>query len=123
MRSLRGRLFVATLGAVLGSIVLTLVVGAVLVRRSLERSALTNLGREAALVAVRHESRPLGSAAPRSLRLLLGSQGDRLIIASGPLAGRLPDRRAARRRRHRKAGAREGHVAWGGLPFRGATGR
>jgi signal transduction histidine kinase len=88
MRSLRGRLFVATLGAVLGSIVLTLVVGAVLVRRSLERSVLTNLGREAALVAVRHESQPLGSPAPRNLRLLLGSLGDRLIIAGGPLAGR-----------------------------------
>jgi signal transduction histidine kinase len=87
MRSLKSRLFVATLAAVLASIALTLVVGAVLVRRSLERSALTNLGREAALVAVRHESQPLGSPAPRNLRLLLASLGDRIIVARGALGG------------------------------------
>jgi two-component system sensor histidine kinase BaeS len=68
------------------------------VRRSLERTALTNLGREAALVAVRHESQPLGSPAPRNLRLLLASLGDRIVIARGPVVGNLvlsPDQRQA----------------------------
>jgi len=81
MRSLRSRLFVATLVAVLLSIGLTLVVGAVLVRRSLERSVLTNLGREAALVAVRHESQPSGTPVPRNLRALLATLGDRLFVS------------------------------------------
>jgi two-component system OmpR family sensor kinase len=87
MRSLRSRLFVATSVAVLVSIALTLAVGAVLVRRSLERSVLTNLGREAALVAVRHEAQPGGAAAPRNLRRLLASLGDRLVIENSALAG------------------------------------
>jgi two-component system OmpR family sensor kinase len=90
MRSLRSRLFVATLVAVLLSIAVTLVVGAVLVRRSLERSVLTNLGREAALAAVRHENQPIGSPAPRNLQLLLASLGDRLIILRPPFGDTPP---------------------------------
>jgi signal transduction histidine kinase len=86
MRSIRSRLFLAALVAVLVSIGFTLLVGAVLVRRSVERSALTNLGREAALVAARHEARPIGSPVPRNLRVLLASLGDRLVVLRRPEA-------------------------------------
>jgi two-component system, OmpR family, sensor kinase len=47
---------------------------------------LANLRNEAALVAIRHESQPAGSPVPRNLRLLLGSLGDRLIVARTPAA-------------------------------------
>jgi two-component system OmpR family sensor kinase len=87
VRTLRGRLFAMTLLAVLLSIVLTLVVGAVLVRHSLERSILSNLGREGALVAVREEAQPVGRAVPRNLRALLEARGIRLAILQLPLAG------------------------------------
>jgi signal transduction histidine kinase len=91
--SLRGRLFAATLAAVLASVALSLGVGAVLVRRSVEQSVLANLGRQADLIALREENNHLEGRPLRTLRLFLRSQrGDVAIVPRPVPAGRLlPD--------------------------------
>ena len=51
MRSLRGRLFAATLGALAVTLVLTIGIGAVLIRRQVDRSQAAALARRADDVA------------------------------------------------------------------------
>jgi signal transduction histidine kinase len=82
--TIRGRLFVATLAAVVVSITLSLGLGAILVRRSVERSVITNLGRQADLLAVREENAPIPPAGLRGLRVFLASQGTRLLVFPRP---------------------------------------
>jgi two-component system, OmpR family, sensor kinase len=84
-RSLRSRLFAATLAAVLASVILSLAVGAVLVRRSVERSILENLGRAADLVALREQNARLEGRQLRALRLFLRGQRDTLTIVRRPV--------------------------------------
>ncbi len=82
--TLRGRLFAAIVVAVLASAALTLVVGSLLVKRSIQAAVETNLGRQADLLAVRAAS---GTFAPGELagaRLLLARQGERVVLL--PLA-------------------------------------
>src|SRR5205807_6397988 len=87
VRSLRGRLFVATARAVLVSIPLTLGVGVALTRGSVRRSILTQLGRQADLVAVRVESARLTDAQLRAVRALFQWDSERLLILSRTDAG------------------------------------
>ena len=93
MKSLRARLFAATLLAVLASVALSLGVGAVLVRRSVEQSVLENLGRQADLIALREENNHLEGRPLRTLRLFLRSQRGDVVIVPRPVpASRLlPD--------------------------------
>ena len=90
MRSLRGRLFVAIALAVLVSIALTLGVGVALTRGSVRRSILTQLGRQADLVAVRVESARLTDAQLRAVRALFRRDSERLLILSRTDAGLAP---------------------------------
>ena len=92
MRSLRGRLFMAIALAVLVSIALTLGVGVALTRGSVRRSILTQLGRQADLVAVRVESARLTDAQLRAVRALFRRDSERLLILPRTDAGlaRLP---------------------------------
>ncbi|HEY3210024.1 MAG TPA: HAMP domain-containing sensor histidine kinase [Actinomycetota bacterium] len=85
MTSLRGRLFAATLAAVLASVILSLGVGALLVRRSVERSILENLGREADLIALREQNARLEGRQLRALRIFLRGQRDTLAIVRRPV--------------------------------------
>ena len=88
MKSLRARLFLATLVAVVLSVALSLGVAAILVRRSIQRSLLSNLGRQADLIALREQNAPLDAEQVRSLRVFLRSQGIVLSIRTAPLPPR-----------------------------------
>jgi signal transduction histidine kinase len=86
MKSLRARLFVATLVAVVLSVALSLAVGALLVRRSVQRTLLSNLSRQADLIAGREANAPLPENQLRGLRVVLRSQGILLSIRPSPLS-------------------------------------
>jgi two-component system OmpR family sensor kinase len=92
MRSLRSRLFAATLAAVLAAVALSLVVGAILVRRSVERSIVSELGRQAELIAdlvgVREEGESLRPGRLGAVRRFLRRQGIALAVVSVPLPSR-----------------------------------
>jgi two-component system, OmpR family, sensor kinase len=86
VKSLRARLFVFTLAAVILSVALSLAVGAILVRRSVQRSLLSNLGRQVDLIAGREASAPLAEAQLRGLRAALRRQGILLSVRPAPLS-------------------------------------
>ncbi len=118
-RSLRSRLFVGIAATVAVSIAVTLAVGALLTRRSLDEDARRSLARQADLVAAQHEVTPIegkGSAADRPL------PGDRAGAPRRPHAG--PGRAAAPTRRSSRPagtrlGRRNGRGARRALPLRG----
>ncbi len=82
MSSLRARLFLGAASAVLVSIVLTVGIGALLVRRSATQQARKSLGRQADLLAVQERAAPNTSARIANLGLFLATQEQRLSILS-----------------------------------------
>jgi two-component system OmpR family sensor kinase len=80
MRSLRGRLFLGSAGAVLVSIIVTVGVGALLVRRSAEQEARRSLAREADLLAAQERAAPTTPQRLASLGFFLATQQQRLSI-------------------------------------------
>jgi signal transduction histidine kinase len=100
MRSLRARLFLAIALAVLVSIGLTLGIGTLLIRRSVERAVLHNLARQADVLAARQGSAPLDPAQLQQLRVLFRRQGVSLRVVDRP-PGLLPgDQRRALEQGH-----------------------
>jgi signal transduction histidine kinase len=90
--SLRARLFVAIALSILLSIGVTLGVGVVLTRSAVRRSAVTQLAREADLLAVKEQTAPLTGPQLRAVRTLLRRQGERLLILTAAAGGALlPD--------------------------------
>jgi two-component system OmpR family sensor kinase len=86
VKSLRAKLFVFTLAAVVLSVALSLAVGAILVRRSVQRTLLSNLGRQVDLIAGREAGAPVAESQLRGLRVALRRQGILLSIRSAPLS-------------------------------------
>jgi signal transduction histidine kinase len=80
--SLRARLFLGAASAVLVSIVLTVGIGALLVRRSATQQARRSLDRQADLLAVQERAAPNTSARITNLGLFLATQEQRLSIVS-----------------------------------------
>ncbi len=81
-RSLRTRLFLALAGVVLVSIAVTVAVGAALVRRHVERDAITSLQRQADLLATRERAAPATAAQLANLGLFLATEQQRIAILS-----------------------------------------
>jgi two-component system sensor histidine kinase BaeS len=81
VRSLRAREFAAIALAVVAAVAVTLVVAAVLVRRSVKHEALKSLARQATLVAASQSKTPAG-ARPTNLGLFFDTQQERLAIIS-----------------------------------------
>ena len=75
-RTLRSRLFAGIAAAVAVSIVVTLVAGALLTRRSLEQEALRSLGRQVDLIAAQRSAK---AAAPE-VGSFLATEQERLTI-------------------------------------------
>jgi two-component system sensor histidine kinase BaeS len=84
--SLRARAFVAIAVAVLAAVGVTLVVAAVLVRRSVRDDALASLARQTELLAQEQRARPGG---PSSLGEFFQTKKERLAIVSVPQAALL----------------------------------
>jgi two-component system, OmpR family, sensor kinase len=82
VRSLRTRLFLGAASAVLVSIILTVGIGALLVRRSAEHQARRSLDRQADLLAVQERSAPMIPERLANLGLFLATQEQRLSILS-----------------------------------------
>jgi two-component system, OmpR family, sensor kinase len=80
--SLRARLFLGGAGLVFLSILLTVGIGALLVRRSAEHQARTSLDRQADLLAVQERAAPATPARLANLGLFLATQEQRLSIVS-----------------------------------------
>ena len=105
MNSLRARLFVGAAGAVLISIMVTVVVGGLLVRRSADREARKSLDRQADLLAVQERAEPKTPARLANLGLFLATQQQRLTILSlAQAALLLPPKGSAALRTGRPAG-------------------
>src|SRR5262245_34281666 len=90
MSSLRARAFIAIVVAVLAAVGVTLVVAAVLVRRSVRDDALDSLARQTALIA---KQRPQSS--PKNLGVFFGTKDQRLSIILRSQAALLLPRDAA----------------------------
>jgi signal transduction histidine kinase len=88
VRSLRARAFVAITVAVVAAVGVTLVVAAVLVRRSVKEDALKALSRQTALIAEQERAKP-GSGTLSSLGQFFETQDERLAIISIPQAALL----------------------------------
>jgi signal transduction histidine kinase len=86
MKSLRAREFAAIAVAVVGAVAVTLVLAAVLVRRSVKHEALKALARQAALVAAQERAEP---SSLTGLGRFFDTQQERLAIISIPQAGLL----------------------------------
>jgi two-component system sensor histidine kinase BaeS len=86
VRSLRARQFAAVAVAVVSSVVLTLVVAVVLVRRSVQDEALKSLSRQAELIAEQQRSGRPANQRLSSLGLFFATQQERLTIVSLPQA-------------------------------------
>lgn len=115
MNSLRSRLFLGAAGAVLVSIVLTVGIGALLVRRSAEQQARKSLDRQADLLAVEERAAPSKPEQITSLGLFLATQQQRLAIVSLDQAALLlPPSGAAALRSGRRA---DGDVTIRGTRF------
>lgn len=82
MNSLRTREFVAIAVAVVVSIAVTLVVAALLVRRSAREDTLKSLGRQAALVAAQEGQNPPTDSPGTGLGVFLDTEQERLTIIS-----------------------------------------
>jgi signal transduction histidine kinase len=114
VRSLRAREFAAIAIAVVVSVALTLVVAALLVRRSVRNEALKALGRQAALVAVQETKHPSAGHSD-GLGVFLNTQQERLTIISIAQASLLlPPAAAAELRAGRPA---QGSVDVGGRHY------
>ncbi len=115
MSSLRARLFVGAVSAVLVSIVLTVGIGAVLVRRSAEQQARKSLDRQADLLAAQERISPSTSTRIADLGFFLSTREQRLSIVSlDQVALLLPPRGAAVLRAGRSV---DGSVTVGGKRF------
>ncbi len=111
MKSLRAREFGAIAVAVVAAVAVTLVVAAVLVRRSVQHDALKALARQAALVAAQEQARPAVGGGLKNLGVFFETQQERLAIISLPQASLLlPQTGAAELRRGQPA---EGSVEVG----------
>ena len=109
--SLRSRLFLGIAGTVLVSLVVTVLAGALLTRRSLEDTAVNALERQVALIAAQRNSDP-SRTAQRVLGEFLATDDQRLAILSPAQAELLlPDAGAER--------LRAGAVASGSVDVRG----
>ena len=106
--SLRSRLFVGIVGALLVSLLVTVVVGALLTRRSLETNAVSALERQVALIAAQRKEDP-GQGMDDQLGRFLATDEQRLAILTPPQADLLlPDDAAGGlRREHRASGSVE----------------
>ncbi len=82
MNSLRARLFLGAVSAVLVSIFVTVGIGALLVRRSATHEARRSLDRQADLLAVQARAAPNTSTPIANLGLFLATQEQRLSIVS-----------------------------------------
>jgi signal transduction histidine kinase len=115
VRSLPARLFLGAAGAVLVSIILTVGIGALLVRRSAEHQARRSLDRQADLLAVQERSAPMIPERLANLGLFLATQEQRLSILSLDQAALLlPSAGAALLRSGRPA---DGNVTIRGTKF------
>lgn len=85
MRSLRARLFVWVGLVVLLTVGVTLAVGIVLIRRSIQRSLLDNLAMQAEVVALRQEQGALSTAQQLALRVFFRRVGERLAFLPLPV--------------------------------------
>jgi two-component system sensor histidine kinase BaeS len=106
--SLRSRLFLGIAGTVLVSLVVTVVAGALLTRRSLEANAVSALERQVDLIAAQRSEDP-GKGVDDQLGSFLATDEQRLAILTPPQADLLlPDAAAGRlRREHRASGSVE----------------
>jgi signal transduction histidine kinase len=86
VRSLRARQFAGIAAAVVASVVLTLVVAAVLVRRSVQHEALKSLSRQAELIATQERALRPADQRLSGLGLFFATQQERLTIVSLPQA-------------------------------------
>ncbi len=92
MRSLRAQLFLAIALAVTVSVALSLLAGAWLVHRSVQRQDLRALGRQADLIAAREERSPVPVQQVQNLGFFLGTGQQRLVIVDRQAApGALPE--------------------------------
>jgi two-component system sensor histidine kinase BaeS len=80
MRSLRAREFSAIAVAVVAAVAVTLVVAAILVRRSVKDEALSALARQTALIAAQERAKPSQSQELTNLGVFLETQQERLTI-------------------------------------------
>ena len=85
MRSLRARLFAAIGLAVIVAVSLSLVAGALLVRRSVQHEALASLGRQADLLAQQQRTAP----PPAALGQFLATQQMRMALLTVDQAAEL----------------------------------
>ena len=95
MRSLRAREFAAIALAVVAAVAVTLVVAAVLVRRSVKNEALSALARQTALIAAQERAKPSQSEELTNLGVFFETQEERLAIISIPQAALLLPRDGA----------------------------
>jgi signal transduction histidine kinase len=89
VRSLRAREFAAIAAAVVVSIAVTLIVAALLVRRSVRAETLKALERQATLFAAQQEQNPTAPGTNGNLGVFLNTQQERLTIISLPQASLL----------------------------------
>ena len=89
MKSLRARAFAAIAVAVLAAVAVTLVVAAVLVRRSVKHEALSALARQATLIAAQERAKPSPPQKLTDLGVFFETQEERLAIISIPQAALL----------------------------------
>jgi two-component system, OmpR family, sensor kinase len=111
-RSLRAQLLGATLLVGVCSAVLTLVVGAALTRRAVDRSELRDVSQQAALLAERERVALCPLCHLDALRSFLGKQDEQVVVA--PLDRPSTYLNAAAAARLRATGAAQGTVAVGG---------
>src|SRR5581483_5524470 len=79
-RSLRGRLFAGLAATAAVSALVTLLVGGVLTRRSLEREALRSLARQIDLIAAQRAGKPIARRGTTDLGDFLATEQERLAI-------------------------------------------
>ncbi len=111
MRSLRARAIAAIAAAVVVSVAVTLLLAAVLVRRSARVETLKALGRQAALFAAQERQNPIDGSST-ALGVFLDTQQERLTIISLPQASLLLPSAGV-------ADLRAGHPAEGSLEVSG----
>jgi signal transduction histidine kinase len=111
-RSLRWRLFAGIAATVAVSIVVTLLVGFVLTRRSLEREALGSLARQLDLIAAQRGEKPIAHRGAPDLGDFLATEQERLAILTPQQADLLLPAHSAR-------AIRSAATATGSLELRG----
>jgi two-component system, OmpR family, sensor kinase len=95
VKSLRARTFAAIAVAVVAAVAVTLVVAAVLVRRSVKHEALSALARQATLIAAQERAKPSPPQKLTDLGVFFETQEERLAIISIPQAALLLPRDGA----------------------------